>query len=464
MQNNAYADQGIILGAYNKLVRQSSVLIGTDLVSTDQYSTAIGISNDSTHSSNSYAPDSRLFEIGNGNPSARSNALTVLRNGKIGLGSILTPKQKFESDGAIKIGDIDPSVTLENGVIKYNSTDGFQFRQNDVWNSLNAQGPFTINGNNVHLNNDATGSLSIGGNASLPQTKMTILGTSSHPNGLYISPYNSTSAALTTAGRIGANTLTPDPSCALDVNGLIMIRGGIPANGRVLTSDQFGKASWQDPVQTIYNAGTGIAITSNTISTNLVAGTGISISGNTISTTSGSGNGWTETSGNIFQNNPFSNSTVTVGSDVAPLDTRMKIIGNANLPIGLSLRSGLANPSSGIALSTTGRIRVNANTAREDIETGGAIIVGGAATNPTPVEGTIQYSASDIQAYVGGTWKSLTATGSGSGSSPWTVNGNDINNNNTGKILMGSASGTINAKVEMKDNTGNGKVLSISNN
>jgi len=243
-----------------------------------------------------------------------------------------------------------------------------------------------------------------------------------------------------------------------------MIRGGNPANGRVLTSDQFGQASWLDPVQTSYNAGSGINITGNTISTNLIAGTGISIAGNTISTTTGSGNGWTEISGNIYQNNPFSNATVTVGSDVAPIDTRMKINGNTNLPIGLSLRSGLANPSSGIALSTIGRIRVNATTAREDIETGGAIIVGGAATNPIPVEGTIQYTASDVQAYVGGIWKSLTATGSGSGSSPWNINGNDINNSNTGKILMGSASGTTNAKVEIKDNTGNGKVLSVSNN
>ena len=64
---------------------------------------------------------------------------------------------------------------------------------------------------------------------------------------------------------------------------------------------------------------------------------------------------------------------------------------------------------------------------------------------------------------MGGQWKSLTATGSG-GSSPWTVNGNDINNSNSGKILVGSATGSSNAKMEVVDNTSFAKVMSISNN
>lgn len=319
---------------------------------------------------------------------------------------------------------------------------------------------FAENGNHVYLLNDSTGTFSIGSASTLPTTKMTVLGSTSDPIPLYLSPASGSAPALITGGRIGANTLTPDPSTALDVNGLLMIRGGSPGVGKVLTSDANGKASWQNPAPNNYTAGVGISINSGVISTDLQAGSGVSISGNTISA---SGNGWTETGGQIFQTNPFSNATVTLGTDVAPTDARMKVVGNTNLPIGLRLTSGAANPANGIALASVGRLRINANNAREDIETGGAIIVGGGAVSTTPVEGTIQYAGTDLQGYVGGQWKSLTAIGSG-GSSPWTVNGNDIINSNSGKVFLGSASGTNNSKVEVADNTGFAKVMSVSNN
>lgn len=319
---------------------------------------------------------------------------------------------------------------------------------------------FAQNGPHVYLRNDSTGTFSLGSASTLPTTKMTILGTPSDPIPLYLSPASGAAPALITGGRIGANTLSPDPSAALDVNGLLVVRGGSPGVGKVLTSDANGKASWQNPAPNNYTAGTGIDISAGVISTNLQAGTGISISGNIIQAL---GNGWTETGGHVFQTNPFSNATVTLGTDVAPTDARMKVVGNTNLPIGLRLTSGAANPANGIALASVGRLRINANNAREDIETGGAIIVGGAAVSTTPVEGTIQYAGSDLQGYVGGQWKSLTTTGSG-GSSPWALNGNDISNSNTGKVLLGSATGSTNSKVEVADNTGFAKVMSVSNN
>ena len=44
-------------------------------------------------------------------------------------------------------------------------------------------------------------------------------------------------------GKTGINTNFP--STALDVNGVIKIRGGLPANNKVLTSDAIGTASWK---------------------------------------------------------------------------------------------------------------------------------------------------------------------------------------------------------------------------
>jgi hypothetical protein len=49
-------------------------------------------------------------------------------------------------------------------------------------------------------------------------------------------------------GFVGFNTTSP--SSALDVNGQIRIRGGAPSNGKVLTSDANGTATWQMPTLT----------------------------------------------------------------------------------------------------------------------------------------------------------------------------------------------------------------------
>lgn len=54
---------------------------------------------------------------------------------------------------------------------------------------------------------------------------------------------------LSTQGYLGIGTTTPTTS--LDINGSLRIRGGIPAAGKVLTSDANGLASWQTPATAI---------------------------------------------------------------------------------------------------------------------------------------------------------------------------------------------------------------------
>lgn len=52
--------------------------------------------------------------------------------------------------------------------------------------------------------------------------------------------------SLAIRGNVGIGTNAPTQ--ALDVNGQIRIRGGNPANDRILTSNANGVASWQNPI------------------------------------------------------------------------------------------------------------------------------------------------------------------------------------------------------------------------
>lgn len=89
---------------------------------------------------------------------------------------------------------------------------------------------------------------------------------------------------LTTTGNLGVGT--PFPSAKLDVNGSIKISGGTPGNGKVLTSDASGLASWKT------NSAHGFRRTAAPFS-NL-------ISGSTIAFTGGTFDDGNNTSGGVF--------------------------------------------------------------------------------------------------------------------------------------------------------------------
>lgn len=95
-----------------------------------------GVFNDTADAPNAAIPNSgdRVFQIGNGTTSARTNAITILRNGNTGIGNINNPLQKLEVSGAIKIADIAATTNPVNGIIAYNGTDFMGYHNG--WKSL----------------------------------------------------------------------------------------------------------------------------------------------------------------------------------------------------------------------------------------------------------------------------------------------------------------------------------------
>jgi hypothetical protein len=87
-------------------IGDGSTAIGNAVVSKSRGSVALGSYNNNSDSPSptSEAATDRIFQIGNGNSSGRSNALTVLRNGTIGVGTT-NPTAKLEVNGNIKITD-----------------------------------------------------------------------------------------------------------------------------------------------------------------------------------------------------------------------------------------------------------------------------------------------------------------------------------------------------------------------
>jgi hypothetical protein len=253
-------------------------------------------------------------------------------------------------------------------------------------------------------------------------------------------------------------------------------------------------------------AGTGINISGGTVSTNLTAGSGISITGNTISATGSATGGWNKTGANVS----LQTSTDYVGIGTAgSAGAKLRIAGGTDAGISVTASGSFNNAifanvvgtdavaanllaasgAKGLVVSSTdanaaqffsqnsASINVNPTTSTSKI----AIVVpfdnsGFGTTTPTDkvhiVGGTsLRYEdgnqaagkvlTSDANGRA--SWQTPTG-GGGGGSSPWTVTGNDINNSNTGKVLVAEATGTTGAKFEVANNPGGGfgKVAAIS--
>ncbi|MCU0374724.1 MAG: hypothetical protein MUF24_05400 [Chitinophagaceae bacterium] len=79
-----------------------STAIGQGLTAKATHGFAIGAYNDlSDVSISTTAPNDRIFQIGNGNPGTRRNAMTVLRSGHVGIGQLL-PAEKLHVNGNIR--------------------------------------------------------------------------------------------------------------------------------------------------------------------------------------------------------------------------------------------------------------------------------------------------------------------------------------------------------------------------
>lgn len=70
------------------------------------------------------------------------------------------------------------------------------------------------------------------------------------PYGVYdrLRTRSDTFLAVSAGGQVGIGTASPDPGVKVHVVGAVQIADGTQALGRVLTSDAFGRASWQAPM------------------------------------------------------------------------------------------------------------------------------------------------------------------------------------------------------------------------
>lgn len=109
----------------------NSTAIGQGLTSKATHGFAIGAYNDlSDVLISSTAPNDRIFQIGNGNLSTRSNAMTVLRSGNVGIGQLL-PAERLHVNGNIR---------TDRMIILSGKGDGFgiEFASNDVLKRFDA--------------------------------------------------------------------------------------------------------------------------------------------------------------------------------------------------------------------------------------------------------------------------------------------------------------------------------------
>jgi hypothetical protein len=88
-QIQALGAQSVGIGQYVKSLGRNSVAAGYNLQSNSQFGIVLGMSNDISDAvDDDFISTQRLFQIGNGDLSGnRSNAVTVLRNGNVGIGN-----------------------------------------------------------------------------------------------------------------------------------------------------------------------------------------------------------------------------------------------------------------------------------------------------------------------------------------------------------------------------------------
>lgn len=130
LNNSAYGDYSFNAGTAAVTDGNSSVAFGVGTRAKYWSGMVVGNYNDSTAGSQTCCNDplNRVFQIGNGtNNSARSNAMTVLENGKVGIGTT-TPAQLLDVNGAIEIGN---TATNSAGAIRFN---GINFEGNNGTN------------------------------------------------------------------------------------------------------------------------------------------------------------------------------------------------------------------------------------------------------------------------------------------------------------------------------------------
>ncbi|MCP9763552.1 hypothetical protein [Lacihabitans soyangensis] len=108
----------VAIGHQNNIARTNAMVFGNNLVSKSGSSLTLGFFNEMSDNPQTFESSSdRLFQLGNGNSNTtRSNALTILRNGNVGLGNTsqtLSPDSRLVIDGFTRLGTDAPKIKMK---------------------------------------------------------------------------------------------------------------------------------------------------------------------------------------------------------------------------------------------------------------------------------------------------------------------------------------------------------------
>jgi len=298
----------VALGYKTKATGQASTAMGSSNAASGWYCTSMGYGTFATAinsvamgkynvgqgNPNAWIPEDPIFEIGIGTANvSRANAVTVLKNGNVGIG-LANPDAKLDIDGKIKIrggapgaGKVltsdasgsaaweTPTSELTLPFSKIVSANDAAFRiQNDgygnaitaISNSPSSAVPYY----GLLAITTSTNGLGVFGSAtSSTGTNCGIFGNSQSSSGLGV--YGNASSTTGTTYGVKGNVVsnngysgyfsggkfyvsgnagigTENPGAKLEVTGQVKITGGSPGAGKVLTSDANGLASWQTAI------------------------------------------------------------------------------------------------------------------------------------------------------------------------------------------------------------------------
>ena len=292
----ADGEGSIALGRTTRTYSAYSFAAGFQTFATAYGSTTLGLWNDITDSYTLNLPVStdRLFQIGNGTDNSnRSNAITLLRNGRLGLGTVVPQAglhiSTFREEQIYMNDPFTPSdppygVSIKNNSLILHAPDNrnIQFVNGNAFvntpklfisgastsvgiGTTNPLAVIHIADNPMENKIQLEGSLAgIGAGFSI-NTGLNVFRMYSSTRDISIGSgtFSSVSSSLyvTSSGNVGINTSSP--AARLDVNGSFILR--LPTtNGYVLTSDNSGNATWQPlPASTNYWSLNGSNISNN---------------------------------------------------------------------------------------------------------------------------------------------------------------------------------------------------------